>query len=751
MKKLFIFLIITGIAGLASAQYSFFLIKDGKSDHQLWLNEPNNKELQAVAKLFNSYFEKISGAKLKYRNTKEMIGSNIAFILMKNNGDPAFSDEGFCIETMNTDNIVFGAYTAKGLENAVYTFLEKYMHCRYYARDAIVIPEIKNLEINPIYDIANPVFSFRVIYYYEAFQEGYAKWHKLSNCTKKTDKGWQISDNWGMWVHTMHRLVPPDIYFSKHPEYYALRNGIRVKDQLCLSNPEVLKITIESLKKEIAKNPKAKYWSVSQMDNYSYCQCDKCREIDSIEGSPSGSIIRFANAVAENFPDKIISTLAYQYSRQVPKITKPLSTVNIMLCSIECERSKPINYYGGAGSFTKDLESWAKVSSNILVWDYLINFNHLVNPFPNFQVLEPNIRLFALNKVNMLFEQGYADKCGEFNELRCYMLAKLMWDATADPDTLMNDFLNGYYGAAGPFIRQYIDLETAELLKSGLSLGTEPPVNHVSGFLSPANIDAYFKIFENAKNAVKDDESKLLRVNIAMNSVRYAWLEVCKSIPFTPDWVFSKNNSGEYMVKEEAIKMLNDFKDIADRSGLKLTHETKLPPQEYYDAMMNYFKYGCVKHLALNKPIRFEIPCDPKYAATPGCLVDGVHGTSDYQIMWQGWYGKDVIATIDLEKDTVFSEIKVTCMDDSQSWIFLPKDIQVETSIDGITWTKIFNIANENWGKKIEKQNRVFSWMSADDIETRYIRLTIVNIGNLPAWRGENGKAWLFVDEIEVN
>ncbi len=748
MKKLFFLITISVTIITTYASPSFYLIKDGKSFHSIWLSNPKNKEMMNAAIVFNKYFEQISGHTLLFSNSKTLTKTKIAFVLRTKNEKPVLTDEGFIIETID-DNLIFSAQTTKGLENAVYSFFEKYMGCRYYAHDAIVIPKKQDFEVPCIYEVSNPAFSFRTIYYYEAFQEGYSRWNMLSNATQSEDNASQISFGWGLWVHTMHKLVSPEIYFESHPEYFAMRNGIRVKDQLCLSNPEVLKITIKSLKKEIAKNPKAKYWSVSQMDNFSYCLCDKCRMIDSIEGSPSGSIIRFVNDVAKNFPDKVVSTLAYQYSRQVPTITKPLPNVNIMLCSIECERSKPIDYYTGTGSFTNDIESWAKVSSNILVWDYLINFQHIVNPFPNFHVLAPNIKLFARNHVNMLFEQGYADVGGEFNKLRCYMLAKLMWNPEANSDSIMNDFLNGYYGAAGPFIRQYIDIETAELIRSAKTLGTEPPVNHVNGFLSIANLTTYFKIFENALNAVKDDVEKQKRVNVAMNSVRYAWLEVCKSIPFTNDWIFAKNTNGDYVVKEEALKMLNDFTNIASKSGLKRTHENKLSLMEYENSMMNYFNNGCVKHLAVNKPISFEIPCDPKYAATEGCLVDGIHGTSDYQLMWQGWYGKDAIATIDLEKNTFIENVKVTCMDDSQSWILLPKTISVETSLDGKSWKNAASITNEDWGKKIDKQNKTFILMF-NKVEARYVKLSITNIGNLPSWRGENGYAWLFVDEIEV-
>ena len=53
-----------------------------------------------------------------------------------------------------------------------------------------------------------------------------------------------------------------------------------------------------------------------------------------------GTLLRFVNAVAdavaERYPDVLVDTLAYQYTRNVPKLTRPRRNVIIRLCSIEC-------------------------------------------------------------------------------------------------------------------------------------------------------------------------------------------------------------------------------------------------------------------------------------------------------------------------------------------------------------------------------------------------------------------------------
>ena len=246
-----------------------------------------------------------------------------------------------------------------------------------------------------------------------------------------------------MWVHTFDDLIPPEKYFNEHPEYFSLNNGVRSsKTQLCLSNPNVLDLVILHLKELISKNPLANHWSISQNDTYGPCECSGCENIDNQYGGvPSGSIIHFVNQVAERFPNKVISTLAYQYSRKAPEGIKPAENVNIVLCTIELNRSRPIRTDPSSRGFVNDISNWKKLTNNILIWDYIVQFRNYLDPFPNLHVLQPNIQFFSDSGVQMMFEQGSNRSLSEFHELRSYIMAKLLWNPAVDVDAIMNDFL----------------------------------------------------------------------------------------------------------------------------------------------------------------------------------------------------------------------------------------------------------------------------------------------------------------------
>ena len=225
-------------------------------------------------------------------------------------------EDGFFIKTDSLRLIIAGG-SKKGTLYGVYTFLEKYLGCRMYTPEVKIIPRMEKIELGSISDKQIPAIRYRTIHYRVTWDQEYADWHKLSHDARGERTAW------GLWVHTFNHLVPPEIYFKEHPEYYALRNGKRIPTQLCLTNPEVLKLTVQNLRKDMARNPEALYWSVSQNDNRNYCMCDNCQAIDKKEGTPSGSIIWFVNQVADQFPDKVISTLAYEYGRKAPRNLRP--------------------------------------------------------------------------------------------------------------------------------------------------------------------------------------------------------------------------------------------------------------------------------------------------------------------------------------------------------------------------------------------------------------------------------------------
>lgn len=282
-----------------------------------------------------------------------------------------------------------------------------------------------------------------------------------------------------------------------------------------------------------------------------------------------GSVLTFVNRIAAEFPDKTLSTLAYQYTRRPPKTLRPAKNVLIMLCSIECNRSRPIQSDPDSAAFRDDVESWARVCDNVFVWDYVVQFSNLVSPFPNLRVLQPNVRFFVDNHAKGMFAQGNRERGGEFAELRAYLLAKLLWNPDCDLNRVMNDFLEGYYGPAAPKIREYIDRMHDALEQSGKTLMIfGGPADHRDGYLSEERMAIYETLFDEAERLVQGNADQLLRVQAARLPLMYARLQL------------------GYGTVAERRKIAERLFDIAGRTGLLMFNEWNLPTERYRAQVM---------------------------------------------------------------------------------------------------------------------------------------------------------------------
>jgi hypothetical protein len=335
---------------------------------------------------------------------------------------------------------------------------------------------------------------------------------------------------YGPFVHTFNSILAPGQHFREHPEYFSEVNGERIggRTQLCLTNPDVQRIAIDTVRRWMRERPDATIFSVSQNDWHNYCTCKKCAAVMEEEGSPMGPYLRFVNAIAaavrEEFPDKAISTLAYQFTRKPPGKTVPLPNVIVRLCSIECCFSHPLSISAGIdlrnAKFAQDIRGWSKISDRLYIWDYVINYAHSIMPFPNLYSLKPNINFFIEHGVKGIYEEAnYFSPGGEFAELRTWIMAKTLWDPGYDTDRAIDEFLEGYYEAAALPIRRYIELIHGKAKMDVIHFRIYDPPS--SPLFSADVVSRAVELFDEAEAAVADRPEVLERVRVARLPLTY--------------------------------------------------------------------------------------------------------------------------------------------------------------------------------------------------------------------------------------
>ena len=567
----------------SSSGQDITLVETGRTKSRIVIPAASTATEQKAAAVMQNYIRRISGTRLKIVKDRKREKGNEILIgkvnrpVLESVDQDALGQDGYVIRTTGKQLIIAGG-TEKGTLYGVYTYLEKYLGCRKFSSGASYIPNMKTITASSINDKEVPWFKYRETLYRDVYDPEFMDWHKLDSHGKNVE-----NPQWGFWCHSFNTLVPPEKYGEIHPEYYSLLDGKRKPgSQLCLTNPDVFDVTYANLKAEIEKNPDPVYWSVSQNDNADYCRCPKCMELNEAAGGPIGSILPFINKLAAKFPDKNISTLSYWYSTTPPKNMVPEKNVNIMLCNIGSPRHVPIEV--GDSVFCKELRGWSKLTDNILIWDYVIQFANLVSPFPNLRTLQPNIQFLQENRVTALFEQGNREVGGEFCELRAYLLAKLMWDPDIDIDSVMDDFLTGYYGEAGTYIREYIDIlhDEMEISEAPLQIFGKP-ADAMETFLSDSLINVYNGIFDNAEQAMSGQPELLDRVKTARLPVNYAILEIARDEKAGDRNAFIAGDDGTLNPKPELVDLLHAFVSQCNKIGVSRVTEWHTTPDEYLE------------------------------------------------------------------------------------------------------------------------------------------------------------------------
>jgi len=380
----------------------------------------------------------------------------------------ALGDDGFRIAAGDKTLLLAGGET-RGTLYAVYTFLEDYLGCRWFTPELEVVPALTRAALPADTDVTQtPAFAFRHNSWKFSQDAAWRAKMKLNGSMTaihgSTDESYTDLLLFGGSDagHTFNTFVPPSVYFESHPEYFAMdENGVRVSTQPCLANPDVLALVKAGIADWIVRYPRATYLSVSQNDNWGYCRCPQCAALDAAEGSPSGSMIAFVNQVADYAktlkPELFIHTFAYQYSVKPPKTLRPADNVAVQLCAIGNNHSEP--YKISAPEFCADIETWAKLCPNLLIWDYNFNFAHYLIPFPDLRILQPNVQTFYESGAYGYYGQGNTmSLSGEFGELRAYLISKLMWNPYCDVEKLTEEFLYYYYGSGYKNIQEYIQL-----------------------------------------------------------------------------------------------------------------------------------------------------------------------------------------------------------------------------------------------------------------------------------------------------
>ena len=525
------------------------IVDDGVSSFYIVTAESPDETIVTATKELQTYIEKISGAKLDIVTENNLPEGSKAILVGETELEKdiveidrsSIKSDGFRLYSDGNYFIIAGA-DSRGTLYGAYTFLEEYLGVRWFTPKLEVVPESEDIVIDADIDrTVEPSFSVR-----RNDCGGTNDAHRAR--TKMNVSFWQPATAYGgaltyvVWDASLPSLVP-DSLFAEHPKYFALlEDGTRSTDHVCLTHPDVLDITIESVRNKIEENTTgAKYVHIGQKDNQNYCHCENCEALYEKYGNICAPTLIFTNNLAdaldEDYPDFMFTFFAYLETERPPQDLSLKCNKNVapVLCGLHSAcRSHPLTECGNEDvqeetlltaygehepRIAEDFLNWTKVAETTYIYDYTINFLNTAQFFSNFGTMQSTMKY--MHDIGIT---GYIYNCGDghsaaFNEMRNYLLTKLQWDVDCDVEYHMMDFIKAYYGEdAAPYIKEILDIQTAQIAATAHAFDFD--WHYQSGYYPIHVITKLDRLWKKALNADITEE-QLFNVEVANLSWEY--------------------------------------------------------------------------------------------------------------------------------------------------------------------------------------------------------------------------------------
>lgn len=538
------------------------IIQNGSSNYKIFVSGDAIASEKHAAKELQTYLFQISNCTLEIVHQPE-VEKNMIYVgfkdvpasVLKDIHPDDFANEEYIIRSDKGNLLIAGGGT-RGTLYGVMGYLSDHLGCRWFTREVSKIPFLPEIRLPEKEDRQKPALEYRHFNWRESLDTQWVVHNRLNGM----QVGSELGGNYFTFpfVHTFYQLVSPEKYFSTHPQYFSEVNGKRIgKDgQLCLTNPEVVKIATATVFDWIKAQPEASVYSVDQNDGEGYCECKNCRALDEKEGSHAGTLLHFVNQIADSvakvYPKVKLQTLAYAYTVDPPKHIRPANNLMIRLCHYEYCSSHPIEGCEVNKPFFNQLNVWKQLApGRLTIWDYFTDFRNYLMPFPNFESFGHDIKYYANNGVKGVFGEGGAEGGSEFAALRSWIIGQLMWDPNKDVWKLTDEFVTHVYGKSAPHITAYIKLLHNQITPDiHLSMWAEP---FETNYINPATIQSADSLFNLARMAADKDTALSSRVELAYLPILWTKLNY-----------FSRGGT-LYLKHNEAPAVLSQFESFVER------------------------------------------------------------------------------------------------------------------------------------------------------------------------------------------
>lgn len=429
---------------------------NGQAKLEIVISPDAGESVRKAADDLAEYLEKISGAGFEFLEGEGAKGlvlglpDNLPGLPFPQSfGKDPFERDHYQIISRMDGLYLLGA-TPQAVEFAVWDLLHVFGYRMYFPSQTWeIIPKRKKLAID-VDRLEKPEFYNRSAPR-GGLRRGLRKW-----AIEEWDQ-WQVRNRTksSFVLNTGHAydgiIKRNKAEFQKHPEYLALRNGIRGGNKFCISNPGLRDLVVRDAIAQIEADPERDSVSLDPSDGGGWCECAPCKEM----GTVSDRVILLANQTAEALNqlckgEKFVGTYAYNEHSPPPSVkVHPNVVVSLATAFIK-----------GDQTFNQMLQGWSAKAKAIGIREYygLPVWHHSMpgkanagKPLPLVQTIRDQ------HASGAKFINAESDDCWGANGLGYYLASRLVWDVDAPVEPIVDEFLRNCFGKAMQPMRAFYE------------------------------------------------------------------------------------------------------------------------------------------------------------------------------------------------------------------------------------------------------------------------------------------------------
>ncbi len=502
----------------------FIRLPDGGKLTRIIVSEDADFMLRVGAMVWRGWLWKLTGTALPIDTRKVPAREDGAMVIVRGDSAPG----GYLLK-IDRNGALLTVRDSRDACTSAFNYIRRH-GVRLYSRDTQKIPA-PNADLTLAAVNENLVPKYRLLEMnHDSYLNGGGSIHE--NHAGECD--WLDNYKWVEYHQWCNQLVPMEFYRKSHPEYYMLdRNGKRQKTSdpffltLCLTHPDVRKMSARRFSQYMQANESYNYAGICMGDRPVACQCPACLKLNGGSDSISNSYMDFLNHLSDSLRKAIPGTekkvvyCAYHLYRFPPDKIKPDPGIDVQYCAQP--RTMPCVVH-------VDCEINRRALADYRQWSKLVGKEHLgvmfyeeSRPYYEGRLLEYFSRYGSRSVVFATYSPAK----------RFYIAGRFRFGD--DPDRAEDEFIDGYYGAGGKYIKQIYRMvdeycknykHTEEDKREFCVAVLSPRTTRWKSVLTREIFDRSYKLFDQALKAAGTD--RIAREHILYDKYRFLMADLPK-------------------------------------------------------------------------------------------------------------------------------------------------------------------------------------------------------------------------------